>query len=80
MRESLLFVGGNGRCACFNSSFACRSPVPTYPKCNTYVKKVKVRGIEIPIEINKKIVDTETDTLLPFIRDNNEFRRGVNSV
>ncbi len=47
--------------------------LPTQSVIST-LQKLKTQSI------NKKIIDTETDTLLPCISDNNEFRRGVNSV
>ena len=53
--------------------------LPTQTVIST-LQKVKVRGASKTQSINKKIVDTETDTLLPGFCDHNEFWRGVNSV
>jgi hypothetical protein len=45
--------------------------LPTQSVIST-LKKVKMRGIKTTID-QQTIGDTETDILLPFIRDNNEF-------
>jgi hypothetical protein len=46
--------------------------LPTQTVIST-LQKVKVRGASKTQSINKKIVDTETDTLLPGFCDHNEF-------
>jgi hypothetical protein len=46
--------------------------LPTQSAIST-LQMVSMREALKPQSINKKIVDTETDTLLPFIGDNNEF-------